>query len=79
MSKRYLVLKQERELKCFEGGCDSEPLEESQTLEEFDKLDDAIEYYNNYFSNDDYYVLEIYDTFEEEFIESKEVINKYPE
>lgn len=79
MSKRYLVEKQARVLKWFEGGWDSEPLEESQTLEEFDELDDALEFYKNYISNDDYYVLEIYDTLEEEFIESKEVINKYPE
>jgi coproporphyrinogen III oxidase len=77
--KRYLVSKQKRELKWFEGGWDSEPLEESQTLEEFDDLVDAFEFYKNYTSNDDVYHLYLYDTLEEEFIEYKEVINKYPE
>ena len=77
--KRYLIEKQERELKWFEGGWDSQPLEESQTLEEFDSLDEALEYYNNYTSDDDCYCLEIYDTFDAEFIESKEIVNSYPE
>lgn len=77
--KRYLVSKQKRQLKWFEGGWDSDPLEESQTLEEFDELDDALEFYKNYTSNDDVYDLDIYDTLEEEFIKQKEVINEYPE